>query len=386
MRAMVMGMEAIIVAATTMRGNIRMVGLTRKYPGTGTGMGMSTDMSTDMSSNTGMLTDRGRRTIMHTGLNMNMTMDMNPAMGTVMVMVSNTGMPTDTLTSMPMNLDINTEADMHTDTSMDTVTTMTASAATPTVPAMTADTAMHAKPGMGMPTATEPRPAARATATELIALLHLASPALPIGAYSYSQGLEAAIEAGLIGNAGDAARWIAAGMEIAADGEGVLLAAQYRHWCANDVSALAQTNAWLLAMRESAELRLESEQMGWSMAKLLADLEWGPAWTHAALARMQPLSLPTVFACAASGAGAGLTDALSAWLFAWVENQVSAALKAVPLGQVAGQRILFGLHGAIANAARRAAATPPEHANTFAPMLGILSARHETQYSRLFRS
>ena len=345
-----------------------------------------TDMRTGMGTITHTGLDKPMDMIINIGMNpvMNMNMDMD--------MGSSTGMPMDTRTSTHMNRDVSTAADICTDTSTDRGTSMTAIPATPMGPARTADTTMHARAdtdrGTSMPTATatEPGPASRATATELIALLHLASPALPVGAYSYSQGLEAAIEAGIIDNADDAARWIAAGMEIAADGEGVLLAAQYRHWRAKDAGALAQTNAWLLAMRESAELRLESEQMGWSLAKLLADLGWGPAWAHAELARMQPLSLPTVFACAASSAGAELTDTLAAWLFSWAENQVSAALKAVPLGQVAGQRILFGLHDAIAHAARRAAAAPPAHANTFAPMLGILSARHETQYSRLFRS
>lgn len=224
------------------------------------------------------------------------------------------------------------------------------------------------------------------TSTELIALLHLASPALPIGAYSYSQGLEAAIEAGVIADADDAGRWIAHGLDIVADGEAVLLAQQYRNWAAGDVAAVAALNAWLLAMRESAELRQETEQMGWSLSRLLDELEWGEAEGRAALRAMQPLSLPTVYAYAAQRAGAALEGVLSAWLFAWAENQVAAALKAVPLGQVAGQRILFGLHGAIQAGARRAAATPEDEASTFSPLLGILSARHETQYSRLFRS
>ncbi|AOB33801.1 urease accessory protein UreF [Bordetella sp. H567] len=227
---------------------------------------------------------------------------------------------------------------------------------------------------------------ATGTSTELIALLHLASPALPIGAFSYSQGLEAAIDAGVIADADDARRWIADGLEIAADGEAVLLGQQFRNWAAGDIPAVATLNEWLLAMRESAELRQETEQMGWSLSRLLDELEWGNAQGRAALRAMRPLSLPTVYAYAAQSTGATLEDCLTAWLFAWTENQVAAALKAVPLGQVAGQRILFGLHGAIQAAAHRAAATPEDEASTFSPLLGILSARHETQYSRLFRS
>jgi urease accessory protein len=227
---------------------------------------------------------------------------------------------------------------------------------------------------------------AMGTSTELIALLHMASPALPIGAFSYSQGLEAGIEAGIIRDADDARRWITHGLDIATEGEAVLLAQQFRNWAAGDIPAATALNEWLLAMRESSELRQETEQMGWSLSRLLDELQWGEPVGRAALRDMRPLSLPTVYAYAAQRAGAALEDCLAAWLFTWTENQVAAALKAVPLGQVAGQRILFGLHATIAEGARRAAATQEEDASTFSPMLGILSARHETQYSRLFRS
>ncbi|ARP92560.1 urease accessory protein UreF [Bordetella genomosp. 9] len=231
-----------------------------------------------------------------------------------------------------------------------------------------------------------PRGIAMAASTELVSLLHLASPALPVGAYSYSQGLEAAIDAGIVRDAQGAARWIADGLDIVAEGEAVLLAQQFRNWAADDTTAAASLNGFLLAMRESFELRQETEQMGWSLSRLLDELEWGDAAGRAALRDMRPLSLPTAYAYAAQRAGATLQDCLTAWLFACVENQVAAALKAVPLGQVAGQRILFSLHAAIARAAQRAALIPEEEASTFSPMLGILSARHETQYSRLFRS
>ncbi|WP_454689500.1 urease accessory protein UreF [Achromobacter aloeverae] len=226
----------------------------------------------------------------------------------------------------------------------------------------------------------------RSTGTELIALLHLASPALPIGAFSYSQGLEAAIDAGLVSDAASARDWIAAGLDLAARGEAVFLAQQYRNWEAGDAAALADCNDELLAMRESSELRQETEQMGWSLARLLDDLAWGPEAARTVLRAIRPLSLPTAYAYAMQSAGVALPEGLQAWLFAWTENQVGAALKAVPLGQVAGQRILFGLRGDIAAAAARAAVTAIEDASTFAPMLGILSSRHETQYSRLFRS
>ncbi|WP_213297034.1 urease accessory protein UreF [Paraburkholderia sacchari] len=225
---------------------------------------------------------------------------------------------------------------------------------------------------------------------ELTALLHLASPALPIGAFSYSQGLEAAIDAGLIANADDAAHWIAGGLaNVLAPGELPFIAHQLERWSRHDVHdarALIEANEEFVASRESAELRRETSQMGWSLRQLCAQLEWGDAARRETLERMTPIAQPTAFAFAAFAHDASADATLAAYAFSWVENQVAAALKAVPLGQVAGQRIVVALRPAIESAVARALATPPDALNTFAPQLGILSARHESQYSRLFRS
>ncbi|HEY0294290.1 MAG TPA: urease accessory protein UreF [Bordetella sp.] len=221
---------------------------------------------------------------------------------------------------------------------------------------------------------------------ELAALLQLASPALPIGAFSYSQALEAAIEAGLVADAAGARRWIAAGLDLLAGGEAVSMLKLCQAWRDGDLAAVRRHNDTLLAWRESAELRLETEQMGSSLARLAQDLEWGEPGPRAQLAAVKPLALPTAYAYAATALGLEAAHALTAWLYAWLENQVSAALKAIPLGQVAGQRILHGLRDAVAQATQRAIDCADEDISTFAPMLGILSARHETQYSRLFRS
>ncbi|NLP61727.1 urease accessory protein UreF [Paraburkholderia sacchari] len=222
---------------------------------------------------------------------------------------------------------------------------------------------------------------------ELTALLHLASPALPIGAFSYSQGLEAAIDAGLIANADDAAHWIAGGLaNVLAPGELPFIAHQLERWRTHDARALIEANEEFVASRESAELRRETSQMGWSLRQLCAQLEWGDAARRETLERMTPIAQPTAFAFAAFAHDASADAALAAYAFSWVENQVAAALKAVPLGQLAGQRIVVALRPAIESAIARALATPPDALNTFAPQLGILSARHESQYSRLFRS
>jgi urease accessory protein len=222
---------------------------------------------------------------------------------------------------------------------------------------------------------------------ELTALLHLASPALPIGAFSYSQGLEAAIEHGLVHDGDSAREWIESGLvNVLARGELPLLAHQIEHWRMHDHAALTAANEEYIASRESAELRRETEQMGWSLAQLCASLEWGDAARRATLASIKPVAQPTAFALAAFAHDASPQAALAAYAFSWVENQAAAALKAVPLGQLAGQRIIVALRNAIDAAVARAIATPLDHINTFAPQLGVLSARHESQYSRLFRS
>ncbi|CAB3781934.1 urease accessory protein UreF [Pararobbsia alpina] len=225
---------------------------------------------------------------------------------------------------------------------------------------------------------------------ELIGLLHLASPALPIGAFSYSQGLEAAVETGQVVDGPSAGAWIANGIEhILAHGELPFLAHQFRRWEHFDTHAretLVQANREFLASRESAELRQETEQMGWSLGQLCQSLEWGDPARRAALAAIKPLALPTVFAFAAYAHQATIEGTLTAYAFSVAENQVSAALKAVPLGQLAGQRALVAQREPIARAVAIALATREEDIVTFAPLLGILSARHESQYSRLFRS
>lgn len=222
---------------------------------------------------------------------------------------------------------------------------------------------------------------------ELTALLHLASPALPIGAFSYSQGLESAIEHGLIHDGDSAREWIASGLtNVLARGELPFLAHQITRWRDHYAAGLSAADEEFLASRESAELRRETQQMGWSLAQLCTQLEWGDAARLATLNAIKPISQPTAFAFAAYAHDAAIDAALAAYAFSWVENQAAAALKAVPLGQIAGQRIIVALRVAIDSAVEKALDTSPGEINTFAPQLGILSARHESQYSRLFRS
>jgi urease accessory protein len=221
----------------------------------------------------------------------------------------------------------------------------------------------------------------------LLRLLWLASPALPIGGFSYSEGLEAAVDAGLVRDEAQASGWLVEQLGLAfARSDLAVVAGAWSAWRRNDVESVQALNAWVQATRETAELRLQSEQMGRSLAAwisarapedarsaMLASLSPGPTW-------------PVAAALAAVHGGAPRREALLAIGFGWAENLVQAAVKAIPLGQSAGQRVLARLVEALPEAVDAAIARPPAARQAFAPMLAILSARHETQYSRLFRS
>jgi urease accessory protein len=224
---------------------------------------------------------------------------------------------------------------------------------------------------------------------ELCAALHLASPALPIGSFSYSQGLETAVDLGLIRNEEDAFRWIGDGLdEIIGRCDAPVVAFIHRasrsHSLADPLSEIAYWNSWFLASRESMELRRETEQMGWSLLQLARALNW---ITPAAVTNeLEPVAFPTAFALSAAGLALTETTTLTAFCFSWLETQVAAAMKLVPLGQAAGHRILNQCRSNVPTVIRAAADTRPEDISSWAPMLAILSARHESQYSRLFRS
>lgn len=223
-------------------------------------------------------------------------------------------------------------------------------------------------------------------ADAMLQLMWLASPALPVGAFSYSEGLEAAIDAGLVHDEATAAPWLLQQLELSlARSELPLVAAAWRGWQAKDEPRIRALNAWALASRETAELRLQAEQMGRSMRDWLRQ-RWPADDQVALLATLQPPAWALAFALAAALAGAPERPALLAFGYAWAEGLVQAAVKAVPLGQNAGQRLLRAVVAALPAAAERALVTGDGARVAFAPMAALLSARHETQYSRLFRS
>lgn len=218
----------------------------------------------------------------------------------------------------------------------------------------------------------------------LLRLLQLASPALPIGAFNFSQGLEYANEAGWVRSEHEAGEWI---LGIARHGFACLdlpmLLRLHAAWEAADEARARRLSQELLASRETGELRAEDLHLGQSLARVLVEygIEAAHSWqrfdgaTHAAL-----------FALAAVQAGADARDTALALAWGWAENQATAAVKLLPLGQSAGQRLLESIRLEIPALVEAAAAMADEHIGAATPGVLLASCLHETQYTRLFRS
>jgi len=221
----------------------------------------------------------------------------------------------------------------------------------------------------------------------LARLLQLASPALPVGAYSYSQGLESAVEAGIVHDAASAQSWIGDVLELSvASMEAPVLLRLHDAWRVTDFAAVEYWNALFLASRESAELRAETVQMGYSLTRLLNEINEEDTSWFIQLQRIEEPAFPTAYACAVARWHIEPSSALVAYLWSWIENQVMAAIKTVPLGQTAGQKMLLALGAKLDTIAQTAAARSDNDLGNFAPGLAMLSSQHETQYSRIFRS
>jgi len=223
----------------------------------------------------------------------------------------------------------------------------------------------------------------------LVRLLQLSSPALPVGAYTYSQGLEWAVESGAVTSEATAARWIGDALHYTlARLEAPLVAALLAAWQAGDDARVAALNTDFNASRETMELRAETGQMGWSLLRLLSGLDAFaglPGWRDRLLSLDAP-AFPTVWTAAAAAWNIAPEHALAAYCWTWLENQVMAAVKAIPLGQSAGQRLLATLGERIPELAAAAAGLPEPEWSNFSPGFAIASSLHETQYTRLFRS
>jgi len=220
----------------------------------------------------------------------------------------------------------------------------------------------------------------------LMQLMWLASPALPIGGFSYSEGLEAAVDSARIATESGAKDWLLDQLHISLARSDLAVVAQaIPAWQQADTQRIAGLNAWVLQTRESSELRQQSEQMGRSLLEWLRNHTTARVEQIDLLAGLQP-TYPTAFALAASSTGAPVRDCLLTYAFGWAENMTQAAIKSVPLGQSAGQRILSALAAEIPSAIDHALTLGDDGRQAFSPMLAILSSQHEVQYSRLFRS
>ena len=218
----------------------------------------------------------------------------------------------------------------------------------------------------------------------LLRLLQLVSPALPVGAYAYSQGLEAAVDAGWVRDEASLRDWLFGVLEHSLCRVDLpVLARLQAAWATGDDAAVAYWAAWLMAQRESAELQAEDRHLGLALARLLAELDIAAAraWTT-----HPDVGWPVMFALAAARWGIPPAQAQAGYLWAWCENQVAAAIKLMPLGQTAGQRLLGECARRLPALLARHADLPDADLGQVSPGLAIASARHETQYTRLFRS
>jgi urease accessory protein len=223
----------------------------------------------------------------------------------------------------------------------------------------------------------------------LLRMLWLASPTLPVGGFSYSEGLEAAVDNGLVTDEASATAWVLDQLHLGLARSDLAVVAQaIPAWRVDDLARITELNDWILQTRETQEFRLQAEQMGRSLqawASSLGELGNGIG-EQLKSAELDPPTYPVAMACAIAHSDACVNDALLTYGFGWAENMVQAAIKSVPLGQSAGQRMVARLAQAMPAAAEQALSLTDDTRQAFTPLLAILSAQHETQYSRLFRS
>jgi urease accessory protein len=224
-------------------------------------------------------------------------------------------------------------------------------------------------------------------AAALLHLLQLSSPSLPIGAYSYSQGLEAALENGSVSDEASARAWIVDTLhQVVARFEAPVLWRLLHAFAGRDEAKVTYWTERFIASRDTAEFRAETIQMGYSLGKLVAELKISDDAMLALLQRQPEIPLPCALAFAAVALEVPHDAALLGMLFGWAENQVLVCVKSVPLGQVSGQRLLLSLRPELEAAAQVAQQLADHELSSWSPGLSLLSMQHEVQYSRLYRS
>lgn len=223
-----------------------------------------------------------------------------------------------------------------------------------------------------------------AGALAMLQLLRLTSPALPVGAFTGSDALEYAVDAAWVRDEASALDWIGGRLRRSLSALDVPLLRRFQTaWARGSEAQLVRWSAYLRASRESSELWEQDNAMGRALARLLLSLGCSRArsWTEHVDA-----SYPCSFALAAHHWAIPPEDAAAGYVYAWCENQVAAAVKLVPLGQTAGQRLIGALIGDIPRCVRDGLDLEDAEVGSSEPGLAIASALHETQYVRLFRS
>lgn len=218
----------------------------------------------------------------------------------------------------------------------------------------------------------------------LLRLMQLISPGLPIGIYSYSQGLERAIEDGWITNSAETEEWLCGLLQNnMCRLDAPYLARLYDAWQLTDYKAVDYWTAQLYASRETSELRAEDRQTGQALARLLIKLNIPDAenWL-----RRSDATLATLFSLAAVHWQIAKHETLAGYLWGWLENQVLCAVKLIPLGQVAGQQLLLRMAERLPTTLELSLSLTDQELGGSAFGLALASSRHEVQYSRLFRS
>ncbi|MGZ8151654.1 MAG: urease accessory protein UreF [Methylovulum sp.] len=217
----------------------------------------------------------------------------------------------------------------------------------------------------------------------LLRLFQLVSPTLPVGAYSYSQGLEWAVEDRLVTDELTARNWIADNLKNSlVNVDGPILTRMYQGWQNQDMATVKHWNDMILACRETMELEAEDQHLGMALGKVLdgVNIVWRQRWGNAKAAFVAPYSL------AAVEWNITVEMMLTGYLWSWLENQVLSTMKLAPLGQLAGQRLLHELANDIPAYVEKITTLEDHEIGGSLPLLAIASSKHESQYSRLFRS
>ncbi len=221
----------------------------------------------------------------------------------------------------------------------------------------------------------------------LLRLLQLSSPTLPVGAFAYSQGLEAAIDSGLLKDVDATKKWLMDSLKFSLQQTDVpIFYRLYQAWSDDNLQQVTYWTHFLRAQRETKELRDEDHHLGLALARLLFDLGIEEAKQWKKSNKKNKVCFLTLFTLAAVKWDISCEQACMGYLWSWLDNQITAAIKLIPLGQTDGQRILSEVMTHLPESVSKGSRIETQHIGASLPMLAILSAQHETQYSRLFRS